>query len=138
MHHILLHLAPDPREPFFYQDCLQVDNHNIEETLKEFNLHNLSLSNHQPQKTQKQHHRNITHFTQQTIKVPTIKRERKQTKQMEKCSRKGNAQNPVWNKYLRKCFCFSPEKFYVVQLRVSLNYYRSGISILCNVNTAVQ
>ena len=58
MHHFLLHLAPDPREPFFYQDCLQVDNQDVEEILKEFAPHNLSLSNHQPQKTQKQHHGN--------------------------------------------------------------------------------
>jgi predicted transcriptional regulator len=84
MHHFLLHLAPDPREPFFYQDCLQVDKHNIEETLKEFALCNLSLSNHQPQKTQKQHHRNITRFTQQTSKVPAIKTNKQTNKQTEK------------------------------------------------------
>jgi hypothetical protein len=58
MHQYLLHLAPDPRELFFYQDCLHVDNQDIEEILREFAPRNLSLSNYQPQKTQNQRHRN--------------------------------------------------------------------------------
>jgi lipid II:glycine glycyltransferase (peptidoglycan interpeptide bridge formation enzyme) len=88
MHHFLLHLATDPREPFFLSRLpTSRYYHNIEETLKEFTLCNLSLSNHQPQKTQKQRHRNITRFTQQTSKVPAIKKKQTNGKMLKERNR---------------------------------------------------
>jgi hypothetical protein len=51
-------LSTRPPRTLFSIKTAYVDNQDVEEILKEFAPHNLSLSNHQPQKTQKQHHGN--------------------------------------------------------------------------------
>jgi predicted sulfurtransferase len=96
MHHFLLHLAPDPREPFFYQDRLQVDYQDVEDILKEFDPCNLSLSNHQSQKTQEQCHRKKTCFTQHTRKVPTIKKKKKRKKERKQRKQRKQTETKEW------------------------------------------
>jgi hypothetical protein len=99
MQHFLLHVAPDPRELFFYQDCLQVDNQDIEEILKEFDPHNLSLSNHQPQQILKQCHRNKLVSPNKLAKYQQSKKREKTNKTHGKMLKERKCPKPSLEQY---------------------------------------
>jgi hypothetical protein len=90
---------PDPREPFFYQDCLHVDNQDVEEILKELAPCNLSLSNHQPLKIQKQCHRNKLVTPNKLAKYQQSKKGEKMNKTNRKMLKERKRPKPSLEQY---------------------------------------